>query len=117
MDWTLLTFKRQLPERFGGQALLRARNDFLFRVKNIPLASPVTHTHGLWEVPGGTLCTEKGHSELASPPGSAQRGLFPRLGRQGDLEEAGRGGGGLPGETQRYETKSNSTVLLQAFAG
>lgn len=114
LDWTLLTFKRQLLERFGGQALLRAQKDFLFRVKNIPLASPVTHTHGLWEVPGGALCREKGHSGLASPPGSAQRGLFPRLGRQGGV---GAGCQEKPKGMRPSQTPQFSSRPLQCEGG
>lgn len=92
LDWTLLTSKCQLPECFGGQALHRTGNNFLFRVKNIPLVSAVTHTHGLWVVPAGTLSTEKGDNWCLPPRVLSAVCFHGRRGRGGP-EEARRGGG------------------------
>lgn len=97
VDRTLLTLKLQLPECPGGQVLYCTRTSFLFRVKGIPLVSALTHPRGIWDVPTGSLSTEKEDPRLASPPESAPGRAFPRprgWGCRGGLEEVGRPGGG-----------------------
>lgn len=64
-------------------------------MKNIPLVSALTHTHGLGDVPTSELSKEKGDSSLASSPESALCRLFREAGER--LREAGGGWAGLRG--------------------